>query len=195
MVFLTSLESAQATIDLSHFDLSEKQIQIIRKVEARGTVSDEILIKMAKASVAHNLKTKEYIPEHTLQELELLQEWVAGFAFQAFSKEAKLEFDQQAHQDAFPVLREGKPFSALLNMAMAHGMEHFQIDISLTASNVQLALARKSLALSPEEFQEYYLKLLESYGMDHLVSEKKEEHSSDQPRVSAPPHSLNDQTV
>ena len=62
-----------AQLDLSSYNLTPEQIEIIRKLEAKGTVSEETLIKLAKASEKRNQEAEEYVPEHTLEQLEAVR--------------------------------------------------------------------------------------------------------------------------
>ena len=160
-----------AEVDLSPYDLTPEQIEIIRKLEAKGTVSEETLIKLAIASQKHNekKKEKEYVPEHTLEQLEQVKQWAVGGVFQSYANSMGLNFDGEAYLKSYPVYKNGEPFMAILNFGLATGTEYFQIDIMILSINIRNDLDRASYNMSDDNFFEYYIEQSKKYEMDKFI--------------------------
>ncbi len=171
-IFIVVLMSGlvQAEVNLFHYNLTPEQIKIIRKLEAKGTVSEETLIKLAKASQKHNEKKNEYVPEHTFEQLEQVRDWAVGSIFQSYTKELDLNFDGKAYMESYPVrLESGEPNMALFNFGLATGDEYFEIDIMTLSLSLQSTLAQAKQGMSSLEFKDFFIELAKAHHMYKFI--------------------------
>lgn len=163
IILMSLCRLCMAEVDLSSYNLTTEQIKIIRKLEAKGSLSDKVLIKLAKASQKHNEKEIEYIPPHTIEQLEQVKAWAIGGVIQSYAKRAGLDFNNKAYMDNYPVYIEGKPNMALFNFGLATGDEFFEIDIMTAALSVQSNLIKAEVNLSTEEFEKHLIQTAKYY--------------------------------
>ncbi len=161
---------AFAEIDLSQFDLNQEQIKAIRKLEAKNTVSNEVLLKLAHLSHKRNLAKKEFVPEHTVEDLEAVRAWAVGGTFRKFANEVGLEFNFEKYEEEYPVYKNGQPYKAILNFGLTHGVQYYQIDIMSFAINLENELSMQLVhSESEDNFINYLLARAAEYKMSHLI--------------------------
>lgn len=159
-----------AEVDLSLYILTEEQTKIIRKLEAKKTVAEEVLLKLAQVSHNRNIKKKEFIPKHTLEQLEEIRQWAVGAVLRKYAEEVGLNFDYKTYLEEYPVYVNGKPYLAIFNFGFATGMQYYSIDIMVASINLETDLARVYLeAESKGQFIELLLGRAEKYKMAHLI--------------------------
>jgi predicted ATPase with chaperone activity len=161
--------AGRAQLDLTAFKLTLKQIAIIRDLEAKGHLSDEVLLKLAYASQKHNEKKEVYVPEHTNEQLELVQKWAVGGVFQRYANQVGVHFDDETYLKSYPIYKNGQPFMAIFNFGFITGAEYFEIDIIIAAISVESVLSHSSYTMSASDFKDYYLSLAETYDMKKFL--------------------------
>jgi hypothetical protein len=157
-------------IDLTAYNLTEKQINLLKQWHQEKRFDEESLHKFAAAFQRHNNKKKPYVPAHTFWELTAVMEWAEGRAFAAFAPKAQFIFDYETYENSCPNLE-------ILNFGTATGTAHFQLDV--------LTLAIKtfeSLSIMyrhhPETFSADYFKLAKSRGFDIYLREAEVQSAS-----------------
>lgn len=159
-VFLMFSSLAQAAIDLSAYDLTEKEIALIERLEARG-IDHQVLHDYAAALVRERNKPPVYVPEHTMDDLLKVMAWAEGGAFYAFAKEAGVTFDQPAYM-------ADCPNPPLFFFGKATGTAHLRLDVLSRYYNAAYGL-QQAFARNPAEFQKRYLEAAELSGMTKYV--------------------------
>lgn len=79
----TSLAYGQ--IDLSPYELTQEQEELIRRLEARG-LDPELLHRYAQAIVRERNRPPVYVPAHTLADLNAVILWAQGGGLLRISK-------------------------------------------------------------------------------------------------------------
>ena len=153
-------------IDYSNYDLKDFQIELLKKLEARG-FSEEKLNNFASIFERNNNKVEqlEYIPPHTQQELEDTEKWAAGGAFYMFAEAAGVSFDRA-------VYIKDCPNWAIFGFLKASGREHVNYDIMKTYINTRFELDYL-YKKDPEAFKENYLKLAAKRGFLQYITCKQ----------------------
>lgn len=165
-VIIVSLNtSVFAAIDLSSFDLTQKQVEIFRKLEAKGKHSEEWLLNLAKAMHNHNIQEQRrrdiYIPPYTQQELEETLAWARGGAFSAFADYAGYRFDGESY-------RADCPNVGLFRFGRASGTEFIPVDVMRDASNTAFQL-QQLLIKDKAGFPQAFIELAREYKMDKYL--------------------------
>lgn len=160
LIFLMLSSAAHAAIDLSAYELTEKEIALIERLEARG-IDHQVLHDYAASLVRNRNRPPVYVPEHTLDDLMKVMAWAEGGAFYAFAKEAGVAFDQPAYMAACP-------HPQLFFFGKATGTAHLRLDVMSGYYNAAYGL-QQAFARNPAEFQDYYLEAARRSGMSVFI--------------------------
>ncbi len=153
--------SLYAEIDITPYNLSSAQVEILRNMEAKKKFSDEWLQNFAMAMHNSNLQRERqantYIPPYTQQELEDTIVWARGGAFSAFAQYADMTFDGESY-------REDCPNVGLFRFARASGTEYIPVDIMREAINQSFYL-QHIFSSDKENFKKKFLEEAQKYDM------------------------------
>lgn len=138
-------------IDLSAYDLTPKQRELILRLEARG-ISEKTLLDFAAALVREKHAVKAYIPDHTLNDLFALTNWAVGGAYFYFAKNAGVQFDRAAYLKDCPHPR-------LFAYARITGSSGLRLDVMTQYNNTEYMLS-DAFQKDPDHFQETYLNFI-----------------------------------
>ncbi len=154
-----------ALIDFSSFDITESQLKILRKIEKKGSRSNEWLLNFAGAMERNNQRQRNqrdiYIPPYTPELLDQVSAWARGAAFSSFAKAAGFEFDNKSY-------REDCPNWAVFNFNRAHGGVHMGRSLSDSALS-QSHFLQAHLSKDPEGFSELFWKEAQALGFDQYL--------------------------
>lgn len=153
-----------AEVDLSTYDLKPEQIELIRKMEAKGKYTEEFLHKLALAIHKTNTQNQhqEYIPPYTETELQETIEWARGGAFAAFANYAGMRFLGEEY-------RADCPNVALFRFGRATGTEFIKTDVLKEALNMSHYF-QSNFSRDKESFPEIFKEAARQYGfMKYLV--------------------------
>jgi hypothetical protein len=143
---------AQAEVDLTEFDLTPSQTEIIRRFEATGKYTDEFIINFARASHNHNItqarRANRYIPPYTAEELTATIAWARGGAFASYASFAGYRFLGESY-------RADCPNVGLFRFGQASGTEFIPQDVMREAINQSHAL-QTLFSKDPEKFREAF---------------------------------------
>lgn len=156
------ITNAMAAVDFTQFELKPHQLQLLKKLEAKGK-SEEYLIKMAKGFHLYNTtgsstppQETEYIPPHTREDLENVIQWAKGGALSAFLNFTPFDFDYENYKSDCPSW-------ALFNFGRATGTEHLDLDVLDGAIRLSTELQFR-LNEGLDEFPGKFLEIAEREG-------------------------------
>lgn len=156
VLFITALLlpiQSFADMDLAAYDLNQKQVELIRKLEAKGT-DPTVLKGFAEALQRDNQKKQMYIPPYTQEDLYGVTDWAVGAVFRIHAENAGYVFDYQAYMADCPNI-------AIFNFGRATGMTVLNHDVLAKFINVLYAMDLAH-ARDPENFVAYYKNALEN---------------------------------
>ena len=150
---------SQAMIDLSQYDLTELQIELMHRFEKKGW-SDEKLHKVAGAfHRSNNTQRHEvYIPPHTPEMLDDIVKWAAGGAFAAMIQYTSYSFKTEEY-------KEDCPSWAVFNFGRATGNQHLKVFVTSRAESYMHVL-QNYLIKDRDNFEEHFIRLAKDSGMD-----------------------------
>lgn len=155
-----------AEIDISSYELTSSQIEILRNLEAKNKFTDEWLLNFAKAmhnsNIQREARANMYIPPYTPQELDDTILWARGGAFAAYAQFAGMTFDGVAYRDDCPNV-------GLFRFGKATGTEFIKIDVLKDAMN-QSFYFQQTFANDKENFKEKYLEQAQYWGFLKYLS-------------------------
>lgn len=153
---------AMAIIDLSGYNLTEKQTEIFRNFEEKNKYSEEFLLKLARAMHNSNVQKDIYIPPYTEQELEETIKWARGGAFAAYASFAGMVFDGESYRDDCPNV-------ALFRFGSASGTEFIPQDVMKEAIN-QSHYFQVLYSRNKDDFQQQFIEEARKYGFIQYLS-------------------------
>lgn len=142
-------------LDYSAFNLTQSQLELLDKLEARG-FSEEQLLKAAATFERENNRRPTYVPPHTFAQLEEISRWAMGGAFASFAEFAGVEFLADPYKADCPSWE-------IFNFGRATGSQYFAIDI-LGRTYSLVGSFQMMYSHSPETFREKYLKVAKEQG-------------------------------
>lgn len=144
-------------IDLSHYTLTETQINLLYRFEEKG-YSDDKLEEFASKFHSYNIRTSrdQYIPPHTPELLDRVTQWAKGGAIYSFVSYTSYTMDIEAYQADCPDW-------AVFNFGKATGAEYLKRDIlhGVINTNAQLQFL---YAKDKENFEAAFIEVAKSEG-------------------------------
>ncbi len=160
LVFAISLPVfLKAEVCVECYNLTLEQTRIINKLKNKGTVSDEKLLLLIKASEKRNKeKQKEYVVEATFEELMAVREWLVGDAVASFARDLGYGFNSELFKKNYPVKgSDGQPRLAIVNFARANGsFSVYGLDIFAKSEAIYSVLLNASVHSAENEFKQIF---------------------------------------
>ena len=153
--------TSDAKMKISHYELNEEQIKILRMMESKG--KDEVFLKkFANAMSNRNKRKKEYVPPHTRAVLEAVADWAQGGAFAYYAEQAGYKF-------LFEKYDSDCPDKAVFGFGYATAKKYFVIDVIGKASKLISSMGIANGRLSEKEFAVKYWQRAVSLGFDKYL--------------------------
>jgi hypothetical protein len=162
LTILTAV-GAMGALDLSEFDLTEKQKALIERLEKRGLKQDDLLKFAASLHRSNQPAVLPYIPVHTPAQLDAVTEWAVGGAFYSFAKDASVKFDRERFM-------ADCPNAELFFFGKASATEFLKRDVLSLYLNGMYML-NLYLAKDPAGFKAFYLEQIEKMGFQKYLIE------------------------
>lgn len=148
--------SATALPDFKDYQLTEDQIELLKRLESRGFTEEQLIGAAGAFMKANQPQDRTYIPPHTKADLEAVTVWAEGRAFGIFAQRAGFHFDWVAYE-------MDCPHPSLFNFGQNTGLEFLDQDVTSLFLNMDygLRIAWVKSQGQQEIFRAMYLDLLE----------------------------------
>lgn len=162
--FSNAAFSASETDWISSYDLTPTQIAILEKMSIEKKHTLEFLKGFAEAIEKYNKKKNQeiYIPPHTQQNLDDVNDWGAGYAYAYFAKFAGYTFNVAEFE-------KDCPNWALFGFGYYTYTQYLKVDVLQKMNNklTELAFLKNQ---NTDQFAEEFLKRAQKDGFDKYLS-------------------------